>query len=159
MEEKMKLILSYLKQSQQSLATMESCTGGALASAITNVEGASDVFHFGAITYSNDAKINMGVSPEIIEKYTVYSMPVARFMASAIAKKANATYGIGITGRFGTNPEEKSDYMVYISIYDANQDCYLDQTIGMDLYERKVCKNMIVELVTLKLFDMIFQNR
>lgn len=46
---------------------MESCTGGGVANAITNIEGSSRVFMFGAVTYSNEYKIKMGVNRNIIE--------------------------------------------------------------------------------------------
>lgn len=50
---------------------MGSCTGGGIANAITNIEGASEILKFSAVTYSNEFKIKMGVDEKIIEKYTV----------------------------------------------------------------------------------------
>ena len=65
---------------------MESCTGGGVANAITNCEGASEILKFSAVTYSNEYKIKMGVSSEVIDKYTVYSMETADEMSKNITK-------------------------------------------------------------------------
>ena len=54
-----------------TITTMESCTGGALISAITDVEGASQITEGGFVTYSNEQKIKVGVSKEIIDTYGV----------------------------------------------------------------------------------------
>ena len=74
----MKKVVDRLKDLNKTVATMESCTGGFVASSITDIEGASDVLKFSAVTYSNEYKIKMGVSSEIIDKYSVYSKEVAR---------------------------------------------------------------------------------
>ena len=60
----------------KTISTMESCTGGGVANAITNIAGASEVLKFSAVTYSNEFKIKMGVSSEIIDKYSVYRNPL-----------------------------------------------------------------------------------
>lgn len=54
--EQMRLLIEQLKQKHLTLATAESCTGGLLAAAITDVAGASEVFGCGLVTYSNQAK-------------------------------------------------------------------------------------------------------
>jgi len=77
---------------------MESCTGGFLASEITNVSGSSEVFHLGLVTYQNEEKIRFGVSDQTIEMYTVYSEEVAKEMAKGACQTANADWGIGTTG-------------------------------------------------------------
>ena len=94
----MKEIVEKLIKLNKTISTMESCTGGYVANGITNVPGASSVFMFGAITYSNDYKIKMGVSSEDIEEYSVYSAIVANDMSKTICSYTNSSYGIGITG-------------------------------------------------------------
>ena len=161
MEAQMNLIIKYFIEHKMTLATMESCTGGGLSNLITNVEGASQVFHFGASTYSNEAKIKMGVDPKAIENYSVYSIEVAREMAKSIARYAAANYGIGITGRFGVEDPANlggDSSIVYISIYDAHRDVYMDQTVSLGNYDRPMCKDMVLKLVTQKLFDLLFQG-
>ena len=101
MKENLSKIIAKLSDSNKTISTMESCTGGALASLITDVSGASAVFKYGAVTYSNEYKIKMGVSSEVIDKYSVYSMETAREMAMSISKFTSSDYGIGITGKLG----------------------------------------------------------
>ena len=54
MEEKIRNIIKILTKQQKTLATMESCTGGGVSNAITNIEGASEILKFSAVTYSNE---------------------------------------------------------------------------------------------------------
>lgn len=92
----MKNIIKILKEKKWTIGVMESCTGGAIANAITNNPGSSDVFKLGLVTYSNEAKIKFGVDEEIIKKYGVYSKEVAKEMA----KKISGDVGVGVTGKF-----------------------------------------------------------
>ena len=64
----MKSLVKYLIENNKKISTMESCTGGYIANSITNVEGSSNIFKFGAVTYSNEYKIKMGVNKEVINK-------------------------------------------------------------------------------------------
>ena len=94
-----KNIVKRLTKDKLTISTMESCTGGAVVSSITDIEGASDVVHFSAVTYSNEAKIKMGVSKKIIDEFSVYSMEVAEEMSRSISDYAKSDIGIGITGK------------------------------------------------------------
>ena len=76
----MKEVIKKLTELNKTISTMESCTGGGVADAITSIEGASEVLKFSAVTYSNEYKIKMGVDKKVIEKYSVYSSEVAREM-------------------------------------------------------------------------------
>ena len=87
-----KRIIKELIKRKETIATMESCTGGGVADAITSIEGASEVLKFSAVTYSNEGKMKMGVSREVIDKYSVYSMETAHEMALNISKEANWYY-------------------------------------------------------------------
>lgn len=125
----MKNVVEKLKLLNKTVATMESCTGGYVASSITDIEGASEVLKFSAITYSNEYKIKMGVSSEIIDKYSVYSKEVAREMAYNISLYANSNYGIGITGkinRIDKNNLSCEDNKVFYCIYDKDNSIYYD---------------------------------
>ena len=95
----MKDVVNKLIELNKTIATMESCTGGGVANAITNIEGASAIIKFSAVTYSNEYKIKMGVDKEVIDKYTVYSMETAKEMSKNISLFANSNYGVGITGQ------------------------------------------------------------
>jgi nicotinamide-nucleotide amidase len=89
-----------------SLATMESCTGGLLASTITDVPGSSVYFKGGLVTYATQSKANFGVDPSTIEKHGVISIETALAMASAARDKFDAHIGIGVTGVAGPDDME-----------------------------------------------------
>ena len=96
----MKEIIEKLTKLGKTISTMESCTGGGIANAITNIEGASEVLKFSAVTYSNEFKIKMGVSSKVIDKYSVYSMEVAKEMSKNISIFTSSNYGVGITENY-----------------------------------------------------------
>lgn len=84
------------------IATAESCTGGMVAAALTDVAGSSDVFDRGFVTYSNAAKIAMlGVSPQALEAYGAVSEAVARQMATGARTAAGVDLAVAITGIAG----------------------------------------------------------
>ena len=85
----MKDVVNLLIEKKMTIATMESCTGGFVVSSITDIDGSSNVLKFSAVTYSNEYKIKMGVSKEVIDKYSVYSINVAREMAKKISNFAH----------------------------------------------------------------------
>ncbi len=89
-----------------TLATMESCTGGLLASTITDVPGSSTYFRGGLVTYATDVKAAHGVDPQLIEKHGVISEEVAAAMALAARTELGADIGIGITGVAGPSEQE-----------------------------------------------------
>ncbi|PIR19915.1 MAG: competence protein ComA [Deltaproteobacteria bacterium CG11_big_fil_rev_8_21_14_0_20_47_16] len=86
----------------ETIAIAESCTGGFIANAITNVPGASQYFDRGAVTYSNKAKQDwLAVAPTIIEAHGAVSEDCAKAMAVGIRNAAKSTYGISVTGIAG----------------------------------------------------------
>ena len=95
-----------LDQRGLTLATMESCTSGLLASTITDVEGATRYFKGGYVAYSAQMKMGLGVSADLIEKHGVISGEVAEAMAAAARRNLDAGYGIGITGVAGDDEIE-----------------------------------------------------
>lgn len=147
MEQAVKKLLDLGK----TISTMESCTGGYIASKITNYNNASKVLKFSAVTYSNEFKIKMGVNPSVIEKYSVYSVETAHEMAKDISEFALSDYGIGVTGKLKridhSNVGLGNDNEVFISIYDRDKNKYYDKSIFVDLDTREenkefVCKNV-----------------
>ena len=151
-------IVNKLIKLNKSISTMESCTGGCIANAITNIEGSSEVFKFGAVTYSNQYKVKMGVDSDNIDKYTVYSIEVANDMSKTISNYTDSNYGIGITGklnRFDVNNPYGKDNIVYISIYDRDNDKYYEYSIEVLEDSRDKNKNKVLELVIDKLNSII----
>ena len=150
MDENVIKIVNRLKEKNKTISTMESCTGGGAANLITNVPGASSVIKFSAVTYSNEYKIKMGVSPIMIDKYSVYSKEVAREMSKAISDFSKADYGIGITGKLGVlDPNNKvgDDNLVFICVYDREKDIYNDLTVRVNSEDRKDDKIEVLEVL------------
>jgi len=104
------VIGSLLVNSDATLATAESCTGGAVASQITSVPGSSRYFEGSVVSYSNAIKMNvLGVSAETLERYGAVSEQTAREMAEGARKVLNTTFAIsttGIAGPDGGTPEK-----------------------------------------------------
>ena len=147
-----------LIQKSKTISTMESCTGGGIANAITNIPGSSEVVKFGAVTYSNEYKVKMGVSKEVIDKYTVYSRETADEMSKNISLFTNSNYGIGITGKMGVvdkaNPYGENN-IIYISIYDSDNDKYYDEIVEATLLLRKDNKGLVINKVEELLLKII----
>lgn len=158
MEEKLKDLIIKLTNNNKTIATMESCTGGALIDNITNIEGSSSVIKFSAVTYSNEFKVKMGVSEDIINKYSVYSMETAKEMSKNIVLFTDADYGIGITGKLNRKDEYNNygtDNQVFISIYDKDSDKYYNFDLFVDLDRRSDNKDLIVSKVIDKLLEIV----
>lgn len=151
----MEEIINLLKEKNYTISTMESCTGGAVANAITNIEGASEVLKFSAVTYSNEYKIKMGVDENIINEYSVYSKETARSMSKTISSFANSDIGVGITGKIN-KPDPNNPYgednIVYISIYNRRNNKYYDKKLKVTKKTRSENKELIIEkiIATLK---------
>jgi len=91
-----------LRDERLTLATAESCTGGMVATAITDISGSSGWFERGFVTYSNQAKHEMiGVPTDMLDKHGAVSEPVARAMAEGALRNSRAQVSLAITGIAG----------------------------------------------------------
>ncbi len=100
-------LLDLAREKAAMIATAESCTGGLIAGAITEVAGSSDIFDRGFVTYSNAAKVTMlGVPPETIVAYGAVSEEVARAMADGALENSDATIAVSVTGIAGPGGSE-----------------------------------------------------
>lgn len=95
------LVGTMLRERGLSLATMESCTGGLLASTITDVPGSSDYFKGGLVAYSAEMKAAFGVDATLLARKGTVDPEVAAAMARAARLRLEADIGIGITGVAG----------------------------------------------------------
>nr|WP_115094371.1 competence/damage-inducible protein A [Synechococcus sp. UW106] len=96
------VVISLLKQQDQSLAVAESCTGGALAAALTAVAGSSSVFQGGVIAYSNAVKQGLlGVSTDLLMTHGAVSQPVVEAMALGARERLNCDWAIAVSGIAG----------------------------------------------------------
>jgi nicotinamide-nucleotide amidase len=111
------VIGKYLTERRQTLAVMESLTGGLLASTLTDVPDSSNYFIGSLVTFSAELKVQLGVPREIVEHYGVISEQTARAMAHAARERLGADYGLGITGVAGPDrQEDKPVGTVHIAI-------------------------------------------
>lgn len=154
----MKIVVEKLIELNKTISTMESCTGGALVNEITNIEGSSNVLKYSAVTYSNEFKIKMGVSEETIDKYSVYSLEVAKEMSKQISLFSDSNYGVGITGKLNRSDENNlygNDNRVFVSIYDKDNDDYHTITIDVNKETRKENKDLIIDIIINTLISLI----
>ena len=114
-------IVTSLKQSGTRICCAESCTGGMIAAAITDIAGSSAVFSRGFVTYSNLAKINMlGVKPETLSLYGAVSGQTVSEMASGAitASEDEADFAVAVSGIAGPDggTVEKPVGLVFICV-------------------------------------------
>lgn len=150
----MKDIVDKLIKTNKTISTMESCTGGYIASAITNISGSSEVFKLGLVTYSNEYKIKFGVSENTINEYSVYSINVANEMSKRVSEITNSDYSIGVTGTINVldinNPTNELN-KVYISIYIKEKNEFVSKCIntidGSRIDNKEYIKEEIVNIL------------
>lgn len=95
-------VLAACRRAKMKLATAESCTGGLIAAALTEIPGSSDVVERGFVTYSNEAKEQLlAVSPALIRAFGAVSEPVARAMADGALQRSLADMAVSVTGVAG----------------------------------------------------------
>ncbi|MBI5298769.1 MAG: CinA family protein [Deltaproteobacteria bacterium] len=107
---------------KETWSVAESCTGGAIANAITDVAGASKYFKCGIVAYSNEAKIRLlGVSKNTLKKFGAVSGEVAKEMAEGMRKHFKTTRALAVTGIAGPTggTKEKPVGTVYIALATA----------------------------------------
>ncbi len=147
-----KKIGELLKKQHKTLGTAESLTGGKIAATLVSVAGSSAYYKGSFVAYTAALKEQLlGVSSEVIKKYTVVSKEVVEVMAISAREKLNTDYAIAVTGNAGptTDNNNKSVGMVYIAIADKN---------GVDTYDfnfGKPRENVINRTVTKALELMI----
>jgi nicotinamide-nucleotide amidase len=134
-----------------TLSLAESCTGGLIASRLTDIPGISSVFNRAFVTYSNEAKMeNCGVNSDTLEKYGAVSRETAVEMAEGVRKAAGTDLGLSVTGIAGPGggTETKPVGLVYIALADKDKVvCRKLQTTGD--------RNRIRNFTALTAFDMI----
>jgi nicotinamide-nucleotide amidase len=111
-------LLAACREKKLKIATAESCTGGLIAMALTDIPGSSDVFERGFVTYSNESKIEMlGVDAALIKKHGAISREVSEAMARGAVARSNADLAVAVTGIAGPTggTAKKPVGLVYIA--------------------------------------------
>ena len=115
-----------LRDQGLTLGVMESASGGAIASAITDVEGSSDYFRGSIVAYATAVKIANGVPAEVIATHGVYSQATAEAMARAARVAVAADLGLGLTGIAGNDPlEGQPAGTMHLALADADHVEYM----------------------------------
>ena len=138
-----------LRNKGLKLATAESCTGGMIGAALTNLPGSSDIYEGGFITYSNDLKISaLGVKFDTLQEHGAVSEQTAGEMAIGALEKTGADISIAVTGIAGPGgaTDDKPVGLVYIAIlfkghaprvhqhiFEGNRDDVRKQTVKVAL--------------------------
>jgi len=113
------LVLSLCRARGWKLATAESCTGGMVASRLTDVAGASDVFVGGIVSYANEVKASeLGVPAEVLERHGAVSEETAAAMAEGVRRRVGADVAVSVTGIAGPGggTEEKPVGRVHLHV-------------------------------------------
>jgi nicotinamide-nucleotide amidase len=112
-------LLDLCRMRKLTIATAESCTGGLVAGALTDIPGSSDVIDRGFVTYSNEAKTELvGVPADLIAHHGAVSVHVAREMAAGALKRSKADVAVAVTGIAGPGggSEAKPVGLVYLAV-------------------------------------------
>ena len=118
---------------RQMIVTAESCTGGLIAGALTDVPGSSEAVFGGYVTYANEAKSGMiGVDRDLIRAHGAVSEPVARAMAEGARKTSGAAVAIAVTGIAGPGggTEGKPVGLVHFAYADPDRTIHLERRYG-----------------------------
>lgn len=108
-QQDMQEIQNLLKLHKKTITTAESCTGGLIASKITEIPGSSNIFNGAIVSYSNEIKIQeLNVKKETLEKFGAVSIQVVEEMLEGAIKKFNADYAIAVSGIAGPDGGTKN---------------------------------------------------
>jgi nicotinamide-nucleotide amidase len=129
-----KVLLSQASEAKLAIAFAESCTGGLIAAAMTELDGASAVVDRGFVVYTNLAKTKMlGVSSDMIEQYGAVSEDVARAMAEGALKNSCAQLAIsttGIAGPTGGTPAKPIGLVHFAAAREGHTTLHLECRFG-----------------------------
>ena len=139
--------------SGKTLSTAESCTGGGIGSALTDVPGSSAVYKGGVISYCNEIKHTiLGVPDEMLDAYGAVSSPVAEAMAVGVRKLMKTDVAVSVTGLAGPGGDEYGNPVgtVYIGYADEKNEMALEYHFSGN---REAVRNQAIE-ASLKLILM-----
>ena len=141
---------------RKQLAIAESCTGGLVAKSVTDVSGASNVFHCGVISYDNEVKTEvLGIDKDFLDTQGPVNRETALYMAEGVRKLGHADIGIGITGVAGPGPDDgHPEGEIYIALSDGTNTFCIDldsKTTNKREYNRELATLNAINLVLLYL--------
>ena len=116
------VVLDLLKEKGKTLGAAENCTGGLIAKRLTDIPGASSVFHGGIVSYVNQVKAGvLNVPQDLLENYGAVSEPVARAMAEGARRALGTDLAVAVTGVAGPDPDDRGNEvgLVYVAFTDG----------------------------------------
>lgn len=122
-----KVVIDLLSERGQTVATAESCTGGLIASTITDESGSSEVFHRGYVTYSNEAKMDLlEVPAAILDEKGAVSAETVTAMAEGCLKRSGANFAVSVSGIAGPTggTERKPVGTVYLGVASRGEETF-----------------------------------
>ena len=151
-------IIDLAKQNGIMIATAESCTGGMVMAALTDIAGSSAVAERGFVTYTNNAKMQMlGVSGATLDAHGAVSEQVAAEMAKGALRYSEAALGVSITGIAGPGgSDHKPEGRVCFGIAD-NKNC-VTETVEFGTVGRSKVREAARDHALQMLLDRLIQN-
>tara|TARA_Y100000994_G_scaffold66865_1_gene54569 strand:- start:591 stop:1826 length:1236 start_codon:yes stop_codon:yes gene_type:complete len=150
-------LLKILISKNKTVGLMESCTAGTIANKITNIDGSSNYFYGGLVSYSDNTKIQFGINEDSIKTFSSISEEVCKEMAIKAREIFNTDYGISTTGIAGNQQIEGiMPGTVFIGIADGT-----DVKISKHLFpsnNRNAVKNRASTMAILSLIDFISES-
>ena len=141
-----------VRQAQQrklTLLTVESCTAGALARALSEVEGAAQTLHGGFVVYTKANKTAaLGIPEDLIGRHTAVSAPVARAMATGGLERTPADIAMAITGVAGPEPDEDGNPVGLAFIAAAHRDGrVLEERLQLSGSKKDICSAAMIAVL------------
>ncbi|HEX2803638.1 MAG TPA: CinA family protein [Sphingomicrobium sp.] len=117
LDERAERLMHLVCDKDWKVATAESCTGGMLATLLTDIEGAGHGFDRGFVTYSKEAKAELlGIDRDLLDKNDAVSEPVARAMAEGAIERSSADVALGVTGFAGPAGDGCEEGLVHFAV-------------------------------------------
>jgi nicotinamide-nucleotide amidase len=147
-------VVGTAKSRGHSVATVESCTAGALAGLLADAEGAGNAFHGGFVVYTKAAKCAaVGVPPDLIARHTAVSREVALAMARGALERLPADVAVAVTGVAGPDPDEDGNPVGLVHIAAASRagsELHVERRLGQaskdDLVQEAMRESLILLL-------------
>jgi nicotinamide-nucleotide amidase len=114
-------LFKLLEAEKLTLATAESCTGGLIATILSDAPGAGDLFHGGFVLYTKQHKIAFGIPKKVLDANGVVSEAVARAMAEGALKHSPADIAVGVTGVAGPEPDDEGNPVGLVCVAAARR--------------------------------------
>jgi len=146
------VVVRLARAADKTIATAESCTGGLVATRITNVSGSSEIFRYGWVTYANEAKTaELGVPEALLAEHGAVSAEVAQAMAEGALQRSSADVAVSVTGIAGPTggTPEKPVGLVYFGLATRNGKT---QTVQKNLSPKRDTFRMMASQIA---FDLV----